>query len=81
MNSSERMLTVRGGRLSKKKKTCPGRNGWRSSLLTGKGVSKFIDLYILEGEMTSSERMLIGRGVIGAKKNLPWEGKDRKALT
>ena len=31
--------------------------------------------------MTSSERMLIGKGVIGAKKNLPWEGKDRKALT
>ena len=80
MNSSERMPTVRGGCLSKKK-TCPGRNGWRSSLLTGKGVSKFIDLYILEGGMTSSERMLIGRGVIGAKKNLPWEGKDRKALT
>lgn len=79
MNSSERMLTVRGGCLSKKK-TCPGRNGG-SSLLTGKGVSKFIDLYILEGGMTSSERMLIGRGVIGAKKNLPWKGKDWKALT
>lgn len=31
--------------------------------------------------MTSSERMLTGRGVIGVKKNWPLEGKDRKAQT
>ena len=32
-------------------------------------LHEFIDIYILEGGMTSSERMLTGRGVIGAKKN------------
>lgn len=65
----------------KKKKLTLGGKGWKSSILSGRGVYKFIDLYILEGGMTSSERMLTGRGVIGAKKNLPYEGKDGKALT
>jgi len=46
--------------LKQKNKLTLGGKGWRSSILTGRGVSKFIDLYILKGGMTSSDRMLMG---------------------
>ena len=55
------------GLLEQKNKLTLGGKGWRSSILSGRGGYKFIDLYILKGGITSSERMLTGLGL--AKKN------------